>query len=124
MDKSSTHIQEAILSMDTKSTRRIKRDWGSVFADFERSDMTVKAFCRSRGISLSLFYRRRRERRQSQPAGKPVLQADDFIELAPTALSSATISIIFPGAIELRIHRDCDRALLGEVIAQLREAAC
>ena len=32
--------------MDVARKKRVKRDWPAVFADFDRSGMTIKEFCR------------------------------------------------------------------------------
>jgi hypothetical protein len=107
--------------MDVVRMKRVKRDWPGVFADFDGSGMTIKAFCLSKGMSQSLFYRRRKD---YADCNMPSLRRGDFIEFKPTSLSRGSASISFPGAIELSISNDCDRELLRSIISQLKESPC
>ena len=72
--------------MDAVRKQRIQRDWLAVFADFDGSGMTIKEFCLSRGMSQSLFYRRRKDYADSRTPGEPAFGRADFIELTPTSL--------------------------------------
>ena len=47
--------------MDAKRKIRVKRDWSVVFDEFQQSDMSIKEFCQTKGMSQSLFYRRRKD---------------------------------------------------------------
>ena len=108
--------------MDVTRKKRIKRDWPGVFADFDGSGMTIKVFCLSKGMSQSLFYRRRKDYADCNTPSQPSLGRGDFIELTPGPQHSASVS--FPGQITLAISNDCDRELLRSIISQLKESPC
>ncbi len=110
--------------MDVTRKKLVKRDWPGVFADFDRSGMTIKAFSLSRGMSQSLFYRRRKDYSNSNTPPASSLGRGDFIELTPASLSRCSATISFPGQIELSISNDCDRQLLQAIISQLKESPC
>jgi len=106
--------------MDVTRKKRIKRDWLAVFVEFDRSGMSIKEFCRSQGMSQSLFYRRRKDfvgiGREGKRSGRP----SDFIELTGAPSSRFSAAIVFGGGVELSISNDCDAELLGHIISQLR----
>jgi hypothetical protein len=106
------------------SKKRIKRDWVVVFKAYGQSGLTVKDFCQVQGISVSLFYRRRKELKDSALPEKSSLRSNDFIRLSSTVSPDPPVSIVFGGQIEVFIHNDCDRVLLGDIIAQLKESSC
>ena len=110
--------------MDVVRKKRVKRDWPAVFADFDRSGVSIKDFCLSRGMSQSLFYRRRRDYANSSTPAVPSLGRENFIELTPGSASRGSASISFPGQIELTISNDCDREMLRSIISQLKELPC
>ena len=110
--------------MDVARKKRIKRDWPAVFTEFHGSGMTIKEFCRSQGMSQSLFYRRRKDYTASPASKGPSLGRGDFIELKPGSSSRCSVSISFPGPIELSISNDCDRELLRAIISQLQGSSC
>ena len=110
--------------MDVVRKKRVKRDWPAVFADFDRSGVSIKEFCLSREMSQSLFYRRRRDYAGTSTPRDLSFGRGDFIELTSASLSRCSASISFPGAIELSISNDCDRELLRNIISQLKESRC
>lgn len=110
--------------MDVTRKKRVKRDWPGVFADFDGSGMTIKAFCLSKGMSQSLFYRRRKDYADCNAPPELLGGRGDFIELTPALLSRCSATISFPGQIELSISNDCDRQLLRAIISQLKESPC
>ena len=110
--------------MDVARKKRIKRDWSEVFDEFQRSGMTIKEFCLSKGMSQSLFYRRRKDYNAADTAMGPALGRRDFVELKAASSFLRSASISFPGSIELSISNDCDRELLGAIISQLKGSQC
>ncbi len=112
--------------MSVERKIRIKRDWLVVFEEFHRSGMTIKEFCRSKGMSQSLFYRRRKDYIGSDKPARPSLGRSDFIELKRVLPSSIrpSASIVFGSQIELSISNDCDKELLRLVISQLKGSPC
>jgi hypothetical protein len=110
--------------MDVTRKKRVTRDWSAVFADFDGSGMTIKDFCLSKGMSQSLFYRRRKDYADCNTSPQPSLGRKDFIELTPGSAPQHSASISFPGQITLTISNDCDRELLRLIISQLKESPC
>ena len=110
--------------MDVARKKRVKRDWPAVFADFDRSGMTIKEFCRYQGMSQSLFYRRRKDYADSMASNGPSVGRGDFIELKPGSSCRRSALITFPGSIELSISNDCDQELLRAIISQLIGPPC
>ncbi len=112
--------------MSVERKIRIKRDWRVVFEEFHRSGMTIKEFCHSKGMSQSLFYRRRKDYSDAGQSARQSLQRGDFIELK-RALPSPTrssFSIVFGSQIELSISNHCDKELLRLLISQLKGSSC
>lgn len=103
--------------MDITGKRRVRRDWQAVFAEFERSGLTIKAFCQREGIAPSLFYRHRRKL-QTVAGGR------DFLELAGISPSSQPITIAFGNGIALSLGNDCDPDLVGRILSQLQAGSC
>ena len=115
--------------MSSSKQRRVYRDWPVVIRDFQDSGLSIQQYCQKHKIHPGLFVRwQKRLAARPCPAGNPnpspVLRADDFIELRPAGSSQAAISIVFPGGIEMCVHRDCDHSLLGEVLGQLKDLSC
>jgi len=110
--------------MDVARKTRIKRDWLAVFDEFHGSGMSIKEFCRSKGIAQSLFYRRRKDYRDTGLSAKGSLRRDDFIEIQPTLSSRWSAAIVFGGQIELSLSNDCDKELLRLLISQLKGSPC
>ncbi len=110
--------------MGGKRRERVVRDWAVVFGEFSRSGMSVKEFCLSKGITKSLFYRRRQEFRDSNPSVRLVPDRGDFIELRQKPASQWAAAIDFGNQIELSIANDCGSELLRSIISQLKVSSC
>ena len=112
--------------MNVERKIRIKRDWLVVFEEFHRSGLSIKEFCRSKGMSQSLFYRRRKDYIDSDKPARPSLGRGNFIELKRVLPSyiRPSASIVFGSQIELSISNDCDKELLRLLISQLKGSPC
>lgn len=110
--------------MGVRTKKRIQRDWSAVFQEFHTSGLSIKKFCQAKEMSLSLFYRRRKEYDEIASPNQPALRPSDFIQLKSAAISRPPASIAFPGNIELSLHNDCDKELLQHIIAQLKGSPC
>ena len=110
--------------MDVRRRKRIKRDWSAVFEEFHQSGITIKEFCRLKGMAQSLFYRQRKNYDDIANPGKPTLRSNDFIQLKSAAIPRPSASIVFPDHIELSVHNDCDKELLVAIISQLKGSPC
>jgi len=114
--------------MDVKRKIRVQRDWSVVFEEFHRSGLSIKEFCRLKGMSQSLFYRRRKDccDADKSASARSSLQRSDFIELKRALPTSArpSAAIVFGSQIELSISNDCDKELLRLLISQLKGSSC
>jgi len=112
--------------MDVERKKRIKRDWRVVFEEFHQSGMTIKEFCRTKGMSQSLFYRRRKDYSDAVKSTMPSLRRGDFLELKRALPSpiQPSASIVFDSQIELSISNHCDTELLRHIISQLKGSPC
>ena len=106
--------------MNVMGKGRVRRDWRAVFGEFERSGLTIKAFCRREGIAPSLFYRHRRRLPAVAASEKPRVGGCDFLELAGISPPSRPIAIAFGNGITLSVGNDCDPDLLGRILSQLQ----
>jgi hypothetical protein len=116
--------EQIIMSVERK--KRIQRDWAVVFEGFHQSGMTIQEFCRSQGISQSLFYRHRKKHlAEATPVAEP-LQRSDFIALKRVLPSAGgpSASIVFGNSIQLSIHNDCDPELVLLLLSQLKGLSC
>ena len=106
--------------------KRIKRDWSVVFEEFRQSGITIKEFCRVKGISPSLFYKHRKNYIDADSSNRQSSHRDNFVELQRALPTPArrSASIIFGSQIELSISNDCDKELLRLLISQLRNPPC
>ena len=99
----------------------IRRDWGQVMEEYALSGMSATDYCKAQAINKYLFLRW-----QQKLAGKvleqPNYSREDFVQLP--IISKASLSIRFPGNVELAVPNHCDAGTLRIVIAQLKEVLC
>jgi len=114
--------------MDVRRKTRVKWDWSVIFEEFHRNGLSIKEFCRLKGMSQSLFYRRRKDYCDAdKPApARSSLQRGDFIELKRGLPASVqpSAAIVFGSQIELSISNHCDKELLQLIISQLKGSSC
>ena len=77
---------------------RSEAEWNSIMADFERSGLSRREFCESRGLSLKTFGNWRR--RLCLGGGK-----GSFVELAPPAVSGWDVELELGDGVVLRVRR-------------------
>jgi transposase-like protein len=89
--------------------------WRSVFDDWRRSGLGVRAFCRRRGVSEHSFYVwRKRLADSDEPTFLPVRVVEEPKASIEVRISNAVISVQ-PGF---------DRKLLADVVAALGTSRC
>ena len=92
--------------------------WRTTIQEAEASGMTVKAFCRERGLKDNLFYawRRTLKQRDESPAGDP-----GFVELidqrAPNSVSGVEIRV--DDRVSIRIGPGFDEKALKAALSVL-----
>jgi hypothetical protein len=99
--------------------------WRDTFAAFAASDLSVRAFCRQRGLHEKRFYTWRKNLGLS-PADRPATPAEStghgFVPVRVVA--DATAEVVLPGGVTLRVPVAADPAQVGRLIAAVRGAAC
>lgn len=95
--------------------RRVRRDWPAVVQEQASSGLSVSAFCRQQGVSLSHFYRKRRQcqRADPSPAG------DGFVELRAVdpQPSGSGVAVVIDGGWRLELAPGFDTPTLERVLA-------
>ena len=98
--------------------------WRQQVAEHERSDLTVREYCRQAGLNEHSFYnwraqlRRVGAERRTQPAASvqfAVIEAPKSVLTGP-----ARIEIMLPGGEQIRIAEGADAATLRLVLTALR----
>ena len=95
----------------------LQRLWRQRLQRFERSGLSVVAFCAKEGVSVPSFYAWRRRLRM------PVEQA---ARLVPVRLfpGAAPVELVLPGGLVLRLQPGCDLDFVRSVVATLGERPC
>ncbi len=96
-----------------------ERLWRNRLAEHQRSQLTVREFCRTRGIAESRFHFWRQEiarRDRQSPAFLPVAVVPTP---APVSPANEPIELRLAGGHELRLRAGCDRRLLADLIGLL-----
>lgn len=102
---------------------RVQRDWAKVLAAQTASGLSIAAFCRQEGISLSLFHRRRQDRLAAVVAAT----AGSFVELRPppTIPSGSGVSMVTEGGWRIEVAPDFDASTLDRLLDRVhRHLAC
>ena len=102
--------------------------WRQRLQRFERSGLSVGAFCTKEGVSLPSFYAWRRRLRQpsaEQPA-RPVVVPGGSARLVSVSVIPAAgpVEILLPGGIVLRLTPGCDLDFVRSLVATLGERPC
>ena len=100
-----------------------KRLWQGVLREQAKSGLTVKAFCRQRGVAVPSFYAwRRKLKRKSdaggQEEGSPRMVPVTVIPPVPAAPETGRvpIEIVTPGGFTLRVDRTLSPADVAELL--------
>ena len=125
-----------------KAGRRLRRngdkdrEWREVLGEQQHSGLSVRAFCRGRGLHETSFYYWRREiglrdreaasKRQnktSPPVLAPVVFVDEPRDAA-TNRTVASIKIVLGGGATVRVGPEATREQLDMVLAVLGQTRC
>ena len=92
----------------TVRKRRSPAQWAALLARFERSDLSVSAFCARESISVANFYRQRGLHRTEQP-DHSTASAPAFVDLgaidASTSGARLEIKLDLGGGVALHLVR-------------------
>jgi len=93
--------------------------WPERLAEQERSGMSVRSFCKDRGIAEHLFYYwRKRLRRQSQPVRFALVER---AAASPEPSAPAGLELVLTTGERLRIGAGVEAATLRTVVEVLRK---
>jgi transposase len=98
----------------------IRTLWQQRLLRFQRSGLSVSAFCDREGISTPSFYVWRRRLRNAAPAAT---DAPRFLPVRVLA-AAAPVELVLPGGAVLRLTSDCDLAFVRSLVASLGGAPC
>ena len=110
--------------------------WQMVFETHQASGLTVKQFCKNEGLAEWSFYHWKKKLRQltdpkpantskeNLPTKESAPATRRFQQIAQLSSRDKELKIEFPAGINLHVHRHCDRQLLRETIAILRDHPC
>jgi transposase-like protein len=92
--------------------------WRERIAEHERSGMSVRRFCKERGIREHLFfYWRKRQRNQQQPMRFALVDREAALPTPPT---EAVLELVVATGERLRIGTGVDATTLRTVLEALR----
>jgi transposase len=108
---------------------RIVERWRTTFAMWRSSGLSVAAFCRSRELNLSSFYRWRQilddldrpsaTRPRSEPDPLPV---QSFVPVR--VIPDAVVEVILPSGVQLRVPLSADARQLARLVLALGAEPC
>ncbi len=103
--------------------------WRTIFATWRSSDLSVVAFCRSRELNLSSFYRWRKilddldrpsaTRSRSDPEPLP---GPSFVPVR--VIPDAVVEVILPSGVQLRVPLSVDAPQLARLVRALGASPC
>ncbi len=101
--------------------------WRTTFATWRRSGLSVAAFCRSRHLNLSSFYRWRKildhlgrpSATRSQPDPPP---SQSFVPVR--VVPDTVVEVILPSGLQLRVPLSADAPQLARLVLALGATPC
>jgi transposase len=93
--------------------------WQQRLQRFERSGLSVSAFCDREGVSTPSFYAWRRRLRSAPPT-----DADGPRLLPIQVLASAPVELVLPSGAVLRLTAGCDLTFVRALVDSLGGAPC
>jgi hypothetical protein len=103
--------------------RRKEQEWRQWLERWQRSGLSVAAFCRQQGLSAGRFHAWRRvlARRDAEQAAWVPVQ----VLAEPESVPDGTLEVVLARGRRLRLRRGVDAATLRQVLAVLEEeGAC
>jgi hypothetical protein len=114
--------------MSVPDPRLVER-WRTSFAMWRSSGLSVAAFCRSRDLNLSSFYRWRKSlddldrpsttRPRSEPDPPPI---PSFVPVR--VIPDAVVEVILPSGLQLRVPLSADALQLARLVRALGAPPC
>lgn len=111
-----------------------ERQWQQIIREAARSRMSIREYCRQRGLKESQFYwwqRKFKERRQQRTLGRRARGQEVSRDQAKFVLVSdepgslaAGIELVLSNGRRLRINKGVDEATLRSVLAAVESSGC
>jgi transposase-like protein len=92
------------------SRTQVRQKWQAIFAEFERTDLSISAFCRERSLSPSSFYQWRKKLKADQPGR--------FLPVIIEA-KAAPVRVCFPNGVMIEVHDDSHPVALQLAVSAL-----
>ena len=95
-----------------------ERFWREAVAGWKKSDQTIAAYCRARGLGQASFYAWRRQLTRRDR----VAPAATFVPL--TVVPDAVVEVVLPTGVVVRVPAAADAAAVARLVAALEAAPC
>jgi len=100
----------------------LERFWRDAVAAWQKSGLSVRAFCASRKLSEYNFHTWRRTLQQRDRQSVPTPQPPRLVPVR--VLPDTLIEIVLPAGLVVRVHATTDPVTVAALVAALRTAAC
>ena len=102
-----------------------QRKWSRIMAAWEKSDLSVKAFCRRRHVTQSGFWYWKRLLGLGKPRNRKLAKKSPFKPVhvvGAVNLNRAPLELVLDGGHVIRIADDFDKDVLKKFLSILEEA--
>lgn len=109
----------------TVSDPPVHERWRATFAAWRRSGLSVAAFCRSRHLNLSSFYRWRKilDDLDRPPATRPDPRpSPSFVPVR--VIPDPVVEVLLPSGVQLRVPLSADARQLARLVLALGATPC
>ena len=103
---------------------RILHRWRAIFAEHRRSGLSIVAFCQSRTINKSGFYRWRNILEPLDLPGAEPTPAFVPLRVVPEAVAVPVVEVILPSGIRLRVPLGSDASQVASLARALGANPC
>jgi hypothetical protein len=103
--------------VDEKAQAKAEQ-WSERIVEQQRSGLSIKQFCRERGLTLWSFYDWRKRLRETGPVRFALVERGNHPEASSS--SNADVEVVFATGERLRIRSGVDAATLRTVVEALR----
>ena len=103
--------------------------WKTLFATWRRSGLTASAFCRSRDLNTSSFYRWRGildglDRPSATPSRSPTEPSPPISFVPVRVIAEAVVEVILPSGLQLRVPLGADARQVARLVLALGAEPC
>jgi len=103
----------------------LRQFWRDTITRWRNSDLSVRQFCKDRGLSSSSFYYWRKKltkTKASETGRQKAKKASTFIEVSIPDGGSSTLELVLTSGNTLKISPSIDNRALSNVLSVLRES--